>query len=335
MPALVSAIHAEGYRPWSADDRMVPAKIVYPLEPTATDNGVNQSSEVRHVRSPTELPLDRIRRSQAGANDPERRVEVSEVTDVPVDRSAVDGGLRSVSTALELLDCFGAAHELGVSEIARRLGVAKSTAHRLLTTLCTHGLVEKNTQSGQYRLGLHLLELGLQVASRFRIRQAALPLLEELRQRTGCTVHLSVPEGADVLFVERLQSLNGMQLLADVARRLPAHCTSSGKVMAAFDPSFAQFRRAAGFPVITSSTIRTPAAWDRVLDETRRRGVAISRDEMTVGLTSVAAPVRDYAGRARAAISIVAPTRSVGDGVERSARLVTEVALKLSRVLCL
>ncbi|WP_344006725.1 IclR family transcriptional regulator [Streptomyces thermocarboxydovorans] len=257
------------------------------------------------------------------------------MTDVPVVRSAADGGLRSVSTALELLDCFGTDHELGVSDIARRLGVAKSTAHRLLTTLCTHGLVEKNPQSGQYRLGLHLLELGLQVASRFRVRQAALPLLEELRQRTGCTIHLAVPEGADVLFVERLQSLNGMHLLADVGRRLPAHCTSSGKVMAAFDASFAQRRRALGFPVITSSTIRTQEVWDHVLDETRLRGVAVSRDEMTVGLTSIAAPVRDHAGRARAAISIVAPTRSVGDGIERSARLISEAARKLSRGLCL
>jgi len=141
-----------------------------------------------------------------------------------------------------------------------------------------------------------------------------------------------VPEGADVLYVERLQSLNGMQLFADVGRRLPAHCTSSGKVIAAFNSSFAQLRRAAGFPVITSSTIRTPAAWDRALDETRRRGVAVNRDEMTVGLTSVAAPVRDHAGRARAAISIVGPTRDVAHGIERSARLVTAAANKLGRV---
>ncbi|MCQ4079110.1 IclR family transcriptional regulator [Streptomyces sp. RB6PN25] len=252
-----------------------------------------------------------------------------------MNRSTVDGGLKSVWAALELLDCFEAAHELGVSDIARQLGVAKSTAHRLLTTLCARGLVEKNPQSGQYHLGLHLLELGLLVAGRFRLRQAALPLLEELRQRTGCTVHLSVPEGADVLFVERLQSLNGMHLLANVGRRLPAHCTSSGKVMAAFDATLARQRREAGFPVLTSSTIRTPAVWDRVLVETRRRGFAVSRDEMTVGLTSLAAPLRDNAGRARAAISVVGPTREVGDSIERSARLVTEAARKLSRRLCL
>lgn len=257
------------------------------------------------------------------------------MTEVALDRAAVDGGLKSVSAAVDLLDCFGSAHELGVSDIARRLGVAKSTAHRLLTTLCNRGLVEQNPETGQYRLGLHLFELGQLAVSRFRLSQAALPLLEELRQRTGCTIHLSVPERADVLYIERLQSLNGMQLFAGVGRRLPAHCTSSGKAIAAFDPTLAQNRRAAGFPVITSSTIRTPAAWDRALDETRRRGVAVNRDEVSVGLTSVAAPVRDHAGRARAAISIVGPTRDVAQGVERSARLVSAAANKLARSLCL
>ncbi|WP_344007721.1 IclR family transcriptional regulator [Streptomyces thermocarboxydovorans] len=252
-----------------------------------------------------------------------------------LDRTTVNGCVKSVSTAFELLDCFRGAHELGVSDLARRLGVAKSTVHRLLTTLCIRGLVEKNAETGLYQLGLHLLELGQLAASRFQLSQSALPLLEDVRQRTGCTVHLAVPEGADVLYVERLHSLNGVRLFANVGRRLPAHCASSGKAIAAFDPAFAELRLAAGFPAVAPSTIRTPAAWDRALDETRRRGVALSRDEATVGLMSLAAPVRDRAGRARAAISIGGPARDVAHRIERSAPLVILAANKLARHLYL
>ena len=144
-----------------------------------------------------------------------------------------------------------------------------------------------------------------------------------------------MPEGADVLFVERLQSMNGMHLLADVQRRLPVHCTSAGKVMAAFDTGLAALRRDVGFPTMTSSTIRTAAAWDRTLAETRRYGFAVSRDEMTSGLTSVAAPLRDHDGRARAAISIVGPTREMEGVVDNCVRMVTQAARKVGRSLCL
>ncbi|MCQ4079133.1 IclR family transcriptional regulator [Streptomyces sp. RB6PN25] len=247
-----------------------------------------------------------------------------------VERVTVDGGLKSVSTAFELLACFRGARELGVSDLARRLGVAKSTVHRLLTTLSKSGLVAKNPETGRYHLGLHLMELGQLAASRFPLSQSALPLLEDLRERTGYTVHLAVPDGVDVLYVERLHSPNGMRVFANSPLRLPAHSTSSGKAIAAFDREFAQRRLAAGFPGLTLSTITTPASWDRALDETRRRGVAVSRDEAADGLSSLAAPVRDHTGRARAAISIDGPSLGVADHAEGYARLVILAANKLA-----
>src|SRR5919108_4956401 len=156
---------------------------------------------------------------------------------------AIDGGVKALLTALDLLDCFALDEELGVSEIARRLGVAKSTAHRILTTLCARGLTERNPETGRYRLGLHLYELGQIAINRVKLRQAAFPLLEELRQRTGDTIHLSVPDGAEMVYLERLQTLRGMQLVTPFGRRLPSHATSGGKVLAAFAPDLAQARR--------------------------------------------------------------------------------------------
>ncbi|MCX9191542.1 IclR family transcriptional regulator [Carbonactinospora thermoautotrophica] len=250
-------------------------------------------------------------------------------------RNGTDGGLRSVLAALDLLDCFASADELGVSEIARRLGLAKSTVHRLLTTLCARGLAEKNPQTCRYRLGFRLYELGQLAISRFELRQAALPLLEELRERTGCTIHLAIPDGADIVYVERLQTLRGMRLMTNVSRRLPAHCTSSGKAIAAFDPAVAQARRAAGFPQLTSCSIRSAADYDRELEAVRRTGYAVNHDEALVGLSAVAAPVRDREGRARAAISLVGLTREIEGAIERNARLAQAAANKLARTLCL
>src|SRR3954466_11615410 len=78
----------------------------------------------------------------------------------PVHRTPVEGGLQSVQTALAVLHCFSSDEELGISEIARRVGVAKSTAHRLLTTLCAKGMAEQNPETGRYRLGMRLVALG-------------------------------------------------------------------------------------------------------------------------------------------------------------------------------
>ncbi len=260
---------------------------------------------------------------------------VAGITELATARAEADGAVKSVLAALDVLDCFAFDDELGVSDIARRLGIAKSTAHRLLSSLCARGLAEKNAETGQYRLGLHLFELGQLALNRNHLRRTAMPLLEELRQVSGCTIHLAIADGADVVYLERLETLRGMQLMTTVGRRWPAHCTSSGKAIAAFDPAAAEARRLAGFPPRTQNTIRTERDFNEVLAETRRLGVAISKGEARVGLTSVAAPVRDSAGRARAAISVVGPSREMNDDLGRPARLVTVASRKLAHALAI
>lgn len=250
-------------------------------------------------------------------------------------RGGPEGGLRSVLTALDLLDCFTSDTELGVSDIARRLGVAKSTAHRLLTTLCARGFAEQNPQTGHYRLGFHLYELGQLAVSRMDLHAAALPLLEELRERTGRAVHLAIPDQGEVIYLERLQTVRVSRLFTGVGRRLPAHCTSSGKAIAAFNPLVARARTAAGFTGLTSSSIRSAAHFERELVGVRRAGYAVNHDEAKFGLSSVAAPVRDRTGVARAAISLVGPTSEVCAVLERDARLAGAAARRLSRRLCL
>src|SRR5271166_578866 len=233
----------------------------------------------------------------------------------------VDTDVQSVLNALDVLECLMREDEVDASEIAPRLGVSENTAHRMLKAMCARDLAKRDPDTGRYQLGAHLAELGQIASDRFPLHSAALPLLQELRQASGLSVHLTVPDGADVVFIVRLKNVAGMGLITDSNRRMPSHATSAGKVLAAFDPAFAQARRAAGFPRVTPRTISTAADFDRALAEVRRTGVAVSVSESQCQLTSVAAPVRDFCGRAYAAISVVGPEPEFGD-FGRATRLV-------------
>jgi DNA-binding IclR family transcriptional regulator len=251
----------------------------------------------------------------------------------PVREADVEGGLKSVAAALDLLDCFVEDEELGVSEVARRLGVAKSTAHRLLTTLASRGLIEQSTRTGRYRLGLHLFELGHLALTRLDLRRESRTLLEELREISGWTVHLAIAQGADTLFLERLPTLRGMQAMEEFRRRWPLHATSSGKAICAFDPEAAQARTAAGFPSFTTHTINSQAAFRADLAGIRKRGYATAREELMYGLASVAAPVLDPQGVARAAVSITGSVTELGDHADRQARMVVAASARLTKML--
>lgn len=249
----------------------------------------------------------------------------------PPPAGAGGGTLHSVTSALDVLDCFTTSEDLGVTDVARRLGVAKSTAHRLLSTLSSRGMVERVAATGHYRLGLHLWELGQLVQDREPLRHLALPLLEEVRLRTRQTAHLSIADGPDVVFVERLPSLSGIALLGERHRRVPLHSTSAGKALAAFNADVSQARVAAGFPRLTDRTIASAEAWEDCLADVRRRGSAASDSENLLGLASVAAPVIDTSGVAVAAVSVAGPTSDVIDHLDRHSRVVMIAAARLSQ----
>lgn len=243
-----------------------------------------------------------------------------------------DGGLKSVAAAVELLNACATDEELGVSEVARRLGVSKSTAHRLLTTLVRGGLVEQTHDYGSYRLGVRLIELGQLVSSRQDLRRLAAGIMEELREVTGWTVHLTVAQGADSLSIERLTTRRAMAVSSELRRRWPLHLTSAGKVLCAYDPVARSARLAAGLPAMTRATITTPAQFEAELTAIRRVGYARARDELMLNLSSLAAPVVDHATRGRAAISILGSTAALDTDANRLASVVQAAGRRLSQL---
>jgi IclR family transcriptional regulator, KDG regulon repressor len=227
---------------------------------------------------------------------------------------AGDGPLRSVSIAMAVLGCFEREPELGATRVAQELGVAKSTASRMLAALAASGMLER-AASGRYRLGLRLFEIGQLAVDRLMLRELALPVLGELREVLRETAQLALPVGADVLYVDRLETGGvGTMFHTELFRRGPGHSSSAGKAMAAYNPAMARAILDQGFVRRTPFTIVDPVRYRQVLRQVRVDGFAASREEHTLGMSSIAAPVLARRGDrqvAVAAISVVGGTSRV------------------------
>ena len=194
--------------------------------------------------------------------------------------------LSSVRNAARVLRAFTHAdQELGVTELSRRLGLGKSTTHRLVATLEAERLLEQDPATGKYRLGLALYELGTTVTEHVDLHQASLPVLTTLRHRTGEMVHVAVLDGLEAVYVERLESPYMLPVFRRVGHRLPAHWTSSGKVLLAALPRPELERRLKGaeLDARTSHTITDHRALVRELELVAKRGWASNFEEGELG----------------------------------------------------
>jgi DNA-binding IclR family transcriptional regulator len=244
-------------------------------------------------------------------------------------------GLSSVRNAARLLKVFLSREQsIGVSDLARRLGLAKSTVHRLLTTLAAEGLIEQDRTTGGYRLGLVAFELGEAVRVHLDLHAAAGPVLASLREQTGESSQVGVLDGTEVVYVDRLEGSQSLRLFTETGRRVPSYCTSSGKVLLAHlaQPELEALLGRIAIEPLTPHTVTGVAALRADLDRARRRGWAEAVNEREVGVASVAAPIRDARGAVVAAVSIGAPVIRLGAVRRRElGALVAEAAEAVSR----
>ncbi len=153
--------------------------------------------------------------------------------------------LSSVATAIRLLKAFSEEEdELGVSALAHKLGVAKSTVHRLAVTLVSEGLLEQDPKTDRYRLGIGLFGLGTLVRRRMDLSTEARPFLFDLRARTGETILLGIPAETEVMYVYNLESPQALRMRSDIGVRRPAYCTAIGRAILAFAPGATRGPRA-------------------------------------------------------------------------------------------
>jgi len=251
------------------------------------------------------------------------------------ERRRATSTLSSVRNAARVLKEFGNGHhEFGVTEIARQLGLGKSTAHRLLNTLAEERLLEQNPQTGAYRLGLVMYELGATVTVHAEIHDAAGPVIDHVRNATRETVIVAVLDGNEVVCIERRESPQALRLFGRVGARDDAHVASSGKVLLAYSSaadidrflSAGPLRRATPHTITDAVTLRTQ------LEQIRQRGWAQNINEAEVGVAAVAAPIRNQSGDVIAAVSVLGPIQRLNPAaLRRLVRPTIEAGIAISR----
>ena len=217
-------------------------------------------------------------------------------------------GRSVLGRALSVLDTFSNERpEQTLGAIVRETGLPSATAHRLVNELVAWGGLER-VGRGRYRVGLRLWQIGSLAPEPRTLRDVALVFLQDLLDVTHEVAHLVVRDGARALYLERLMARPEVQVRSRVARRLPLHATGPGKVLLAHAPEDVVAAVLAGpLPRLARNTITDPGALSDVLGAIRESGYCVSREEMTDGASSVAAPVRGPAGDVVAAISVVVP----------------------------
>lgn len=220
--------------------------------------------------------------------------------------------VRAVERALDVLLCFVAGHEWGLTEIAGRVGLHKSTVHRLLATLEDRGFVKRDAATEKYRLGLSVLELSANLSRSDDLSVELLPAMEQLRDRLNETVSLYVRDRTERVRIQAVQSTQAIRRVAAVGARLPLYVGASGKVLLAFAE-----------PTVRSGILEDPGwgppaldkeQFARQLDDIAATGYATSYEEREPGAAAIAAPIFNRAGKLAAVLSVSGPSNRLTPG---------------------
>ena len=229
-------------------------------------------------------------------------------TDTPKSKSS---RLSSVAAAVRVLKCFSEVEpEIGISSLAKRLSLAKSTVHRLAATLTSEGLLEQSPETGRYRLGINLFVMGALVRRRLDVSNMAQPFLNVLRETTGETIHLAVMNDTNILYLYNLESRQAIRMKSYIGTIKPAFCTCEGRAIVAFGGT-ELMHKVLGSPLLarTPETQTDPAKLVKMFAEIRDHGYAIDDEESEQGMRGIGAPLRDITGQVVAAIGIGGPSQ--------------------------
>ncbi|TDD38325.1 IclR family transcriptional regulator [Actinomadura sp. KC06] len=247
-----------------------------------------------------------------------------------VPESAAESG-SVLGKARLILEAFGLDDEdLGLSELTRRTGLAKSSVHRLSQELVHWGFLER--RGGRYRLGMRLFEIGQRVPRQRILRELARPFMEDLLRATGQTIHLAVVDGLEVLYLEKVSGHRQVGRPSRIAGRMPLHCTATGKALLAFGPR-GLFDEVVAGPLArpTPRTTVAPGLLEQELRRARELGYAVEYEQARIGYMSVAIPLAGATGATVAALSVTGPV--VPGRAERFASLLNAAGRGVTKLL--
>ncbi len=245
--------------------------------------------------------------------------------------------VRSVDRALQVLLCFARQSPTPtIDEIVDAVGLHKSTAYRILSTLQHNGFVERLPQSESYRLGRSIVLLGATALGQMDLVRQARPHLEALMQSVGETVHLAILNQNQGMVIDKIDSQRSVRMASTIGFRSPLHCTAVGKVLLANLPAdeIAELLPQLILSRYTEKTITELPALRKELSRVRGQGFACDYEEIEAGLRCVAAPIHDHTGDVIAGISIAGPVgRLTLDELAKKRETVLEHATRISAAL--
>lgn len=218
--------------------------------------------------------------------------------------------IQVIERMMSLLDALAASPDpASLKQLAQATELHPSTAHRILGAMTSARFVERQ-ESGTYRLGIRLLELGNLVKSRINLREVALPFMQRLHETIGEAINLGARHDDEIIYIERTSSGRSLvRVVYLVGGRAPLHLTSVGKLFLAADgpQKVREYAKRTGLPGKTPYSLSTLANLEKELDKIRRHDIAYDNEEAELGLKCVAAPIRDDEGHLIAGLSVSAP----------------------------
>lgn len=234
--------------------------------------------------------------------------------------------IQSVDKALDILSCFSISEpEFGVTQLATRLGMYKSSVFRTLKTLEQRGFVVQDANTQKYRLGFKLFDLGTAVISGLEVRTVALPLMQGLCSRTKETVTLDIADNDERVCIEKVEGTESVRAFVQIGLRHPLYIAASGKLLLAYMPQedIERILSKKTFHATATGRVVDPLLLRTELAEIACRGYSFSNGERSMGTSAYAAPIRNHEGKVIASLSISGPESRFTD--ERKEMLLSEI----------
>ena len=239
--------------------------------------------------------------------------------------------VRAVERALDILLCFTVSAEMGMTEIAEKVSLHKSTVHRLLATLEMKGFVKRDPVTEKYSLGFRVWELYANLSQTDEPAFLLLPEMEKLRDLLGETVSLYIRDGNERIRIQAVQSHESVRRVAPVGVRLPLFVGASSKVLIAFADTKERARLLSDIPWPRTMDLK---AYQAQLKEIRKNGYATSLEEREPGVSSVAVPIFNRQNKLVAALSVSGPiSRLTPDKLKEYSKVLMEAAQRMGKMI--
>ena len=240
----------------------------------------------------------------------------------------------SVTRAMKVLELLAQSQSgLTLSDISRKLAVAKSSAHVLVRTLESLGYLKRSKTNAKFYFGLRMVGLSNMALENLDLREQAKPFLQKLMLRTGLTVHLAILEGAEAVIVDKVEAPGMLRLATWVGKRLDANSSGVGKALLAFasEENFEQNLSRRSLARYNKNTITSPEKLKRELKKVRTLGFAFENEEGEIGFRCIGVPLFDATDCAVAAISVAGTTAQIAEeNVNKLASMVKQTAAQIS-----